>query len=107
MRDEKSRLVYSTERTVDRKEKPCEKVSRPAQPAAGQKLTVRLERKGRRGKAVTIIEGLMLPQEKIEELLRQLKSGLGTGGTVRGAALEIQGDHRDVVMATMKDMGYC
>lgn len=107
MRDEKSRLVYSTDRTVDRKERPCEKASGPALPAAGQKPTVRLEKKGRRGKAVTVIEGLTLTQEKMEELLRQLKSRLGTGGTARGAALEIQGDHRDVVMAALKGMGYC
>ena len=52
---------------------------RPSQ----QKAIVRLDRKGRGGKSVTVIEGLQMPQKEREALLKQLKSKLGTGGTVK------------------------
>jgi translation initiation factor 1 len=71
-----------------------------------QKVTVRLERKGRGGKSVTIIDGLQMRQKEREALLKQLKTKLGTGGTVKDASLEIQGDHRDALMAELGKMGY-
>jgi translation initiation factor 1 len=55
---------------------------------------------------VTVIEGLQLPEKQRGDLHQQLKSGLGTGGTVRGAVLEIQGDHRDFIMTTLAKLGY-
>jgi translation initiation factor 1 len=94
MADEDSKLVYSTEQTIPRlprsfrndkkpKNKPVGKVlhtnSRPSQ----QKVTVRLDRKGRGGKSVTVIEGLRMAQKEREALLKQLKSKLGTGGTLK------------------------
>jgi translation initiation factor 1 len=71
-----------------------------------QKVTVRLERKGRGGKSVTVIDGLQMRQKEREALLKQLKTKLGTGGTVKDASLEIQGDHRDALMAELGKMGY-
>jgi translation initiation factor 1 len=106
MPDEKSKLVYSTDQTVSRKEKPVEKFLHAGVPAAQQKVIVRLDRKGRGGKAVTVIDGLRIPRNKIEELLRQLKAKLGTGGTIKDSSLEIQGDHRDTVMSALKGMGF-
>ena len=41
-----------------------------------------------------------------EALLKQLKAGLGTGGTLKDATIEIQGDHRDSLMATLEKMGH-
>ena len=71
-----------------------------------QRVIIRLDRKGRGGKSVTIIEGLRMPQKKMEELLRQLKARLGTGGTIKDASLEIQGDHCGTLMAEFEKMGY-
>jgi len=47
-----------------------------------------------------------MPQVDRVALLKQLKAGLGTGGTVKGTSLEIQGDHRDALMAALENMGY-
>ena len=106
MPDEKSKLVYSTEKTVPRKEKLAEKAPNEGARPVLQKVTVRLDRKARGGKSVTVIEGLRLGQRESEDLLKQLKARLGTGGTVKDGALEIQGDHRDALMASLEKMGY-
>lgn len=111
MQAERSRLVYSTDQAVSRPGNDCKKKSdgqllrttvRPAQ----QRVTVRLDRKARGGKTVTVIEGLQMPPQRKEEFLRQLKARLGTGGTVKGAGVEIQGDHRNALMAALEEMGY-
>ena len=117
MSDENSRLVYSTEEAIPRlprsrrsdekgKNKPVEKVLHTSLRPSQQKVTVRLDRKGRGGKSVTVIEGLQLPQKEREALLKQLKSKLGTGGTVKDTCLEIQGDHCDALMAALEKLGY-
>lgn len=71
-----------------------------------QKVIIRLDRKGRGGKSVTVIEGLQMPLEKMEALLKRLKSGIGTGGTLKDGTLEIQGDHCGTVMAALEKLGY-
>ena len=106
MTEEKSKLVYSTEKAVPRKKKSADKIQNTGLPSVLQKVTVRLDRKARGGKSVTVIEGLMMAQKDMEALLKKLKAGLGTGGTIRDACLEIQGDHRDALMLTLQKMGY-
>jgi translation initiation factor 1 len=105
MPEEKSTLVYSTDKAIPRK-KPMEKVRQASLQSMQRKVTVRLDRKGRSGKSVTVIDGLRMPQDKQEVLLKQLKMMLGTGGTVKDTSLEIQGDHRDVLMEMLEKMGY-
>jgi translation initiation factor 1 len=106
MPEQKSKLVYSTEKVVPRKGMPVEHSSQAVAPAAQQRVTVRLDRKGRGGKTVTVVEGLRMLPKKMEELLRQFKARLGTGGTIKDAALEIQGDHRDAIMSELQIMGF-
>jgi len=109
MADEKSRLVYSTSRAVPcdtGKDKPREKAHQSDLRPAPQGLTVRLERKGRGGKSVTVVEGLQMPLQQREALLKQLKAGLGTGGAVRDTGFEIQGDHRDALVGALEHMGF-
>ena len=106
MTEEKSKLVYSTEKAVPRDEDLKEKEPFVGKRPVQQKVTVRLDRKARGGKSVTVIEGLSMPHKDMEAILRQLKAGLGTGGTLRDACLEIQGDHRDALMLTLQKMGY-
>ncbi len=106
MTDSNSRLVYSTEKPVPRKEKPEDRdPAAPVDPATC-KVVVRLDRKGRGGKSVTVIEGLQLPAEESEKLLKRLKARFGTGGAVKGTALEIQGDRCDAIMAELVKLGY-
>ncbi len=101
-----SKLVYSTDRHVPRKERHVKKDVHLCLPAAKQTVNVRLDRKGRGGKTVTVIEGMQMPQKEMQSLLRQLKAKLGTGGAVKDTSIEIQGQHRDVIMATLEKMGY-
>ncbi len=101
MSKDNSRLVYSTDKTVIEKQKP----SGSDLPATGgpskSRTIVRLDRKGRGGKSVTVIEGLQLSTKESEKLVKQLKTKLGAGGTVKDDSLEIQGDHCDAVMAEL------
>ena len=62
-------------------------------PAKGNRQ-VRLERtrSGKKGKLVTVITGLELNQGEAKKLLKKLKIACGTGGTVKGDFLELQGD---------------
>lgn len=64
------------------------------------------ETKGRAGKGVTVITGLPLAPAQLEELARQLKRRCGSGGTVRSGTIEIQGDHRDTLVAELIALGY-
>jgi translation initiation factor 1 len=64
------------------------------------------ETKGRRGKGVTLITGLPLVADELRELATKLKNRCGTGGTVKDDTIEIQGDHRETVMAELQKLGY-
>jgi translation initiation factor 1 len=67
---------------------------------------VRLERQGRGGKVVTVVEGLPGHPAAIEEVARALKARCGAGGTVKGRIVEVQGDHRDRVVALLVSLGH-
>ena len=67
----------------------------PVKEAKGPaRAVVRLERKGRGGKEATIVEHLGLPAAELERWCKDLKSALGCGGAVDGAAIVLQGDLR-------------
>ena len=106
MPEEKSKLVYSTGKFISRKERPNKDSIKPALNPSQQKVIVRLDRKQRGGKSVTVIEGFLIPAKDREALIKRLKAGLGTGGTVKGSFLEIQGDHCDAVITALTNMGY-
>lgn len=79
----------------------------PAAPAApGGPVRVGRETKGRKGKGVTVVSGLPLGQDDLAELGRKLKQKCGAGGTVKDGTIEIQGDHRDAVLAALVALGY-
>ena len=69
------------------------------------RAVVRLERKGRRGKEVTMVEHLGLSAADLEVWLKALKAGLGCGGVVEGDALALQGDQRTRVEALLVSRG--
>jgi len=84
----------------------CRKADgRPARPEAGV-VRVARETQGRAGKAVTVIRGLNLDQAGLEQLAGELKRRCGSGGTVRDGVIEIQGEHRDVLVAELLRRGY-
>jgi len=61
--------------------------------------------KGRGGKTVTLVTGLQLLPDDLAALGRDLKRRCGTGGAVKDGVIEIQGDHRDDVMAELERRG--
>ena len=78
------------------------------QPAAAGTPRVRVSREvaGRGGKGVSVIRGLPLGQAALEELATRLKRLCGAGGAVRNGAIEIQGEHRDRLVAELVKLGY-
>jgi translation initiation factor 1 len=69
-------------------------------------VRVRREVKGRRGKTVTLITGVPLPDAELRELAAELKRACGSGGSAKRGAIEIQGDHRDALVAELEGRGY-
>ena len=75
-------------------------------PSTGDGIArIRRETGGRGGKTVTTIAGLALDEAALAALARRLKTACGTGGTVRDGTIELQGDHRDAVLAFLAKEG--
>ena len=72
---------------------------------APARAVVRMERKGRGGKEVTVVEQLELSLKEREKWLKALKGALGCGGTVEGDDLVLQGDQRERVRALLEARG--
>ncbi len=106
MNNNNSKLVYSTEKNVPRKEASEKELNNPALPFDQQRVIVRLDKKARAGKAVTIVEGIRMSQKDMDALLKRLKTRLATGGTIKDSSLEIQGDHCAVVLDLLKKEGF-
>lgn len=70
------------------------------------RVRVGRETKGRGGKGVTLVTGLPLTHDQLTELATRLKKRCGTGGTVKDGTIEIQGDHRDLIVAELLKAGY-
>ena len=107
-----TRLVYSTETG-----RICPDCGRPladcvcktaakARPAGDGNVKVSRESKGRGGKTVTLVKGLALDAIALALLGKQLRGACGSGGTVKDGVIEIQGDHCDLVMETLKKQGH-
>jgi translation initiation factor 1 len=94
-------LVYSTD-------------SGRIKPATGQTAItpsdgfakVRRETKGRKGKGVVTISGLGLNLDALKKLASQLKKTCGSGGSVVGETIEIQGDKREAIKLVLEKQGF-
>jgi translation initiation factor 1 len=102
--------VYSTDPEVlicpRCKQSPCRCPRIRSLPPQQQKAIIQLERKGRGGKTVTVVRGLVLAPDDLKALSKGLKEACGTGGTVKEGMIEIQGDHRTRISAYLKSLGY-
>jgi translation initiation factor 1 len=108
------RVVYSTDNgriatcpTCGQLYKNC-RCDRPTAPSKKSDGIVRVmrDRKGRGGKTVTVIDGVMGSQAELTSLTQQLKKFCGSGGTMKDGNIEIQGDHCDKVIAKLTTLGY-
>jgi translation initiation factor 1 len=72
----------------------------------GQRVRVRREVAGRRGKGVTTVYDLPLDDAALRELAGRLKKRCGVGGSAKSGVIELQGDHRDVVLEVLRAEGY-
>lgn len=122
MSDE-SRLVYSTETgrmcsecgkpaaqcTCRKKKKRSEKRSERSTPTLDKGdgvVRIQRETKGRKGKTITAVHGVPLPEAELKDFAKHLKNRCGAGGTVKEGVVEIQGDHRDLLLAEIREQGY-
>ncbi|KAA0010442.1 translation initiation factor Sui1 [Billgrantia pellis] len=69
-------------------------------------VRIRRETSGRKGKGVTTVSGVPLPDAELKALAKTLKQRCGTGGSLRNGILEIQGDHRETLKAELERHGY-
>lgn len=69
-------------------------------------VRVSRETKGRKGKGVTKITGLMLAPEALKEIALVMKKKCGGGGTIKDGVIEIQGDHRERLLIALSEQGY-
>jgi translation initiation factor 1 len=95
-----SDLVYSSDGGDRRREG---RAAPPSSAPAGR-VKVRRETSGRRGKEVTTIAGV--PEADAKALAGRLKKRCGVGGSAKNGVIELQGDHRDVVMEVLRAEGY-
>jgi translation initiation factor 1 len=97
-------VVWSSTDGDLRRARPAEPA--PARGAAGGRVKVRRETAGRRGKAVTTVSGVPLDDTGLRELAGRLKKRCGVGGSAKDGVIELQGDHRDAVVALLRADGY-
>ena len=72
----------------------------------GARVRVKREVAGRRGKGVTTIYDVPLDDAALRDLAGRLKKRCGVGGSVKNGVIELQGDHRDVVLEVLRAAGY-
>jgi translation initiation factor 1 len=69
-------------------------------------VRIHKETKGRKGSGVSLISGIPLADKELRLLAKQLKKKCGSGGTVKNGAIEIQGDHRELLADLLTKQGY-
>ncbi|MPQ49076.1 translation initiation factor [Marinifilum sp. N1E240] len=104
MAKKKKNIVYSTnpDYNYEYDDESVEETLAPNQ----QTLKVLLDKKQRKGKVVTLIEGFVGSSDDLKELGKMLKSKCGGGGSAKDGEILIQGDHRDKIMDLLKSEGY-
>lgn len=104
------RVVFSTEQgricpdcghPINR----CTCKRKQAAPSGDGIVRVSRETKGRNGKGVTLIRGLIMEPVSLAKTAKKLKALCGSGGTVKDGVIEVQGDHRECVIEYLKGQG--
>ncbi len=106
MNDWKDRLnvVYST--NPDFKYDTDKEEEQDTLPKEKQQLRIQLDKRNRKGKAVTLITGFVGTNEDLEELGKFLKVKCGVGGSAKDHEIIVQGDLRTKVLELLQKEGY-
>ena len=99
-----SALVYSTDPSFKIEENLVDE-QETILPQA-QKIKVRIDKKHRAGKVVTLIENFIGSTSDKEELGKKLKAACGTGGSVKDGEILVQGDNKIKVLQWLIKNGY-
>lgn len=97
-------IVYSTDSNFDYEMEMEEAVE--TLPPHQQKLKVLLDKKSRKGKIVTLIEGFIGTEEELDDLAKVLKQKCGVGGSAKNGEILIQGDFKAKIYDLLKNLGY-
>ena len=106
MNDWKKRLniVYSTNPDYHYREEGNEEES--TLPKEKQLLRISLDKRNRKGKAVTLITGFTGNAADLQNLGKMLKTKCGVGGSAKEGEIIIQGDHREKILNLLQKEGY-
>ncbi|MDF1576299.1 MAG: translation initiation factor [Bacteroidales bacterium] len=97
-------MVYSTNPDFQFDSGGQEETETPAPQL--QKLYVSLDKKNRKGKKVTLVEGFTGTTDDLKDLAKELKSSCGVGGSAGDNRILIQGDFRDRLVRLLEDKGF-
>ncbi|MGA2024702.1 MAG: stress response translation initiation inhibitor YciH [Steroidobacteraceae bacterium] len=84
----------------------CKSATGKALRGAAGAVRVSRQTQGRSGKGVTLISGLALAPDELAALATELRRRCASGGTIRGENIEIQGEHRDTLVAELLRRGF-
>jgi len=101
-----TRLVYSTDQGRIKSEEANTDKANANQPVGDGIVRLKRETKGRKGKGVVLITGLELADADLKKIAKRLKQVCGTGGSVKGGVIEIQGDDREKLKAELEKQGH-
>ena len=104
-------IVFSTDGSLQQVCTTCNRQPCVCPPAvavvpAETRLRMRLDKKGRGGKTVTVVFDLPPHHDYLVDLIKTLKAHCGTGGALKDNRMEIQGDQRDKVQAYLEWLGF-
>ncbi len=105
--DDLSGLVFSSETGDHRKDRERTTAATDADAGrGGGRVKVRRETAGRRGKTATTVSNVPVGDDELKALAGRLKKRCGVGGSAKDGTIEIQGDHRDLVVELLRAEGF-
>ena len=105
MGKDNNRTVWSSDGgDLRRQESKHQKTS--SLPPQQQTAYLHRDSKGRAGGTVTLVKNLVLSEDDRKALARRLKQICGSGGTIKDAVIEIQGEHRERIAEELRKLGY-
>ena len=119
-RQDDDRIVFSSERgrlcsecgapsgncRCKKKKKTTTSQSTTHPPAGDGTVRVSRTRRGRKGKTVTLVEGVAVSADELRDLASDLKKRCGTGGAIKEGVIEIQGDQRETLVSALEERGF-